>query len=115
MITISENVRGVLDEYFKAEGKRRPIRVLLSAGCHGAHLELVFDGPTEADSSYDVEGFTFCIDKEAEGIIGDLSIDINNGLFELTPEHPLPEVPGSCGSCCGSCGSHAEEEDGSEA
>lgn len=108
MIILTDNARKELEGFFQGQDKQ-PIRVFLSAGCHGAQLQLVLDGPTDADSAYDVEGFTFCLDKELEETVGDVNIDVTYMGFVMTTERPLPEIPSSCGSCCSSCGSHAEE------
>ena len=114
MIILTDTARKELEGFFQGKDKE-PIRVYLTAGCGGAQLQLVLDGPTDADSAYEVEGFPFCIDKELEEAVGDVNVDVTYMGFVLTTEKPLPEVPSSCGGCCSSCGSHAEEAEGGEA
>ncbi len=110
MIIVTDTARKELEGYFSGQEKQ-PIRVFLTSGCGGSQLQLVLDGPTDADSTYEVEGFPFCIDKELEETVGDVNIDVTYMGFVMTTERPLPESAG-CGGCCSSCGSHAEEEGG---
>ena len=104
-ITLSKEARQEMEGYFENQ-ERSPIRIyLMSGGCHGSRLGLALDEPSDDDSSYEVDGFTFCLTRHLEEMIGGASIELTPYGFLVTPEKPLPMSSGGCGGCCGSCGS----------
>ena len=55
--------------------------------------------------AFEVNGFTFCLEKSLLERIGGVKIDVSYMGFIVEPELPL-QGGSSCGSCGGSCGSH---------
>ena len=67
-------------------------------------MALALDEPTEDDERTELDGFTFCINKELSAQVGGVTIDLNYMGFSVEPEIPLAGGKSSCGSCAGSCG-----------
>ncbi len=108
MITITESVRKELENYFNGKEKETIRVYLASGGCSGPRLALALDEPGEEDAVYTTDGFTFCLSKELEAMVGNLSIDFATMGFVVDSEIPLPRpAGGGCGSCCSSCGSQS--------
>lgn len=107
MFEISPDAKRELDGYFEGKDKE-PIRIFLApGGCSGAALRLALDKPGDDDAVQELDGYTFCINKELLDQIGGGKIDVTPMGFVITPEKPLPEsAGGGCGGCCGGCGGH---------
>ena len=63
---------------------------------------MALDEPNDNDNSYDVNGFSFCIEKELMTRLGGVKIDLSYMGFTVEPEIPLANN-GNCGSCGTSC------------
>lgn len=101
MITLTENARKELEAFF-ADKEKGVIRVFVaSGGCGGSSLALALDESNAEDSVFDVDGFTFCINKELLGQIEAATIDLSYMGFVIETRVPLP-LQGDC-SCSG-CG-----------
>lgn len=89
MITLDDDARTILDEYF-SENPRSPIRIYISpVGSRGPHLVLGPDEPTERDHVHTAGGYTFCISQRLARQVGAVHIGSRNAGFEVTAEHPL--------------------------
>lgn len=107
MIEMSESAKKELDAYF--EGKEKgAIRIYLApGGCSGPRLALALDEPADDDTTQELDGYKFCINKKLEEQIGGAKIDLDAMGFVVTPDNPLPQPAGGgsgCGGCCGGCG-----------
>lgn len=108
MLELSESARKELESYFEGKDKST-IRIYLApGGCSGSRLALALDDATDDDESREVDGFTFCINKNLLEQIEGAKIDLSQMGFVVEPSVPLPEssAGGGCGGCCGGCGSH---------
>lgn len=111
MVTLTPNAEKELTSFF-SNREKTPIRIYLApGGCGGPHLGLALDEYRENDSTAEVNGFSFCIQKELQEQVRSVTIDASPMGFSVKPELPLPkpaagEGCGSsgCGSCCGGCG-----------
>ena len=103
MITLSEEAREELEEFFSAKEKS-PIRVFMSRGCSGARLALALDPPTDDDKTFENNDFTFVINQDLLDTTGAISISLNDMGFEVSSENPLPNVGGGCGGCPSAAG-----------
>ncbi len=66
---------------------------------------MALDEPTDEDGTFDVDGFTFCINKELLAQIEGVTLDFGYMGFAINPTKPLPSSGGSsCGGCAGSSG-----------
>ena len=74
MITVTETAQKELEKYFR-EKETQPLRIYRAYGWGGPRLRLTLDESTENDRIYRVNGFTFMIDPELEGMTGDITID----------------------------------------
>lgn len=102
MITLLDDAKHELDEFFKTTAKR-PIRVyLVPGGCSGPFPSLALDDPVEDDEVEEVAGMTFCMAKSLKAMIGGVTIGLGPMGFQCTPEIPLP-MGGGCSTCGGSC------------
>lgn len=102
MITISSTALQELHSFFSTQEKK-DIRIYLTP--HNT-LEMVLDRVRAEDSSYDVEGYTFCYSPKLMMQCAQIHLDINELGFSLTPEIPLLKPscsPSSCASCSSSC------------
>ena len=108
MITLTENARKELEAYF-ADKEKGTIRVFLApGGCSGPSLALALDTPNaDDDSVFDVDGFSFCINKELLNQIEAATIDLSYMGFVIEARVPLPQQGDcSCSGCgSGGCGS----------
>ena len=103
MITLLDDAKNELDEFFKTTEKR-PIRVyLVPGGCSGPFPSLALDDPIEEDLVEEVGGLTFCMGKQLQKLIGGVTIGLGPMGFQCTPDIPLPG--GGCSSCGGGCSS----------
>ncbi len=105
MITLSDEARLELDEYFTDKDKS-PIRVFMARGCSGARLALALDAAGEADKTFTESDYTFVISDDLLDTTGAISISLSDFGFEVDSEKPLPEMSGGCGGCpsAGGCG-----------
>ena len=93
-------------EYFKDKPPVTPIRVFLNQyGCGGPSLALALDDPQANDQVFELNGFTYLVDKDFMAEAKPIKIDFSADGFDLSSGLVLPKG-GGCGSCGGSCGSH---------
>ncbi len=98
MITLSDEAREELEEFFSAKEKS-PIRVFMSRGCSGARLALALDPATEEDKTFTNNEFTFVINESLLDTTGAITINLTEMGFEVSSENPLPNVGGGCSGC----------------
>lgn len=104
MISVTDEAKKELDEYFKNNDKGT-IRIFLApGGCSGPRLALALDEAGEDDNKEEVADYTFCVNKELADQIKGATVDITPMGFIVTPEVPLPDSGSGCGGCCGGCG-----------
>ncbi|GHV52530.1 heme biosynthesis protein HemY [Deltaproteobacteria bacterium] len=102
MFSMSEIAANELNEFFK-DKEKSPLRVYLaSGGCSGQRLALAMDKPGEGDVSEDVEGYTFCVEKDLYALTGDIKVDLSYMGFVVDSTNPVGEG-GGCSSCGGGC------------
>lgn len=104
MVEITEAARRELDGYF-ADKEKAPIRIYLSSGgCSGPRLALALDEPSDADDSFDVQGYQFIVDKELAAQAAPMRVDMSYMGFTV---HSSLELGGGggCGCSGGSCSS----------
>lgn len=106
MLEITPDAQTAVKTAMEEKNLTQPLRVYLGGGCGGYQLLLGLDELRESDHSIDLDGYTYVVDQELAGQMGELKVDfIDDGIrkgFLITSENPLPEAP-SCGSGC-SCG-----------
>lgn len=102
MVSLSDTARAELDNYF-ADKEKSPIRVFLNkGGCCGAALALALDDAQEGDDIFDLDGYTFVVEKELSALAGPISVDMSEYGFTVSSNLKLES--GSCGSSCsGGC------------
>lgn len=99
MVSLSDTARAELDNYF-ADKEKSPIRVFLNkGGCCGASLALALDDAQEGDEVFDLNGYTFVVEKELSALAGPISVDMTEYGFKVSSN--LQVEGGSCGSSCG--------------
>ena len=100
MVSLSDSARTELDNYF-ADKQKTPIRVYLNkGGCCGPSLTLALDEPRDNDDVFDLNGYTFVVDKELAAMASPIDIDMTD--YGFTVKSSLQLGGGSCGS--GGCG-----------
>jgi len=100
MVSLTDSARAELDNYF-ADKQKTPIRVYLNkGGCCGPSLTLALDESRENDDIFDLNGYTFVVDKELMAMASPIAIDMTDYGFSVSSSLQLGG--GSCGS--GSCG-----------
>lgn len=110
MITMTDNARKELDAYF-ADKEKSSVRVYMAAGgCSGPRLALALDEPNDEDQAFQVDGYTFCVNKELLTTIGGATVDLSYMGFTVEPTIPLPGGGGCGGGCAGCGGSHGGDE-----
>ena len=103
MITLSDEAREELEEFFSAKEKS-PIRVFMSRGCSGSRLALALDPPTDDDKTFVNSEFTFVINQPLLDTTGAITIDLSDMGFEVNSANPLPNTGGGCGGCPSAAG-----------
>ncbi len=105
MFEISETAKQQVADYF--QGKEiEPIRVFLNqGGCSGPSLALALDELKENDNSFEIDGFTFVIDKTLMEQAQPVRVDFLGTGFKIDSSLKLEGAGGcsgcSCGSACG--------------
>ena len=104
MVSLTDSARAELDNYF-ADKQKTPIRVYLNkGGCCGPSLTLALDEARDNDDVFDLNGYTFVVDKELIAMASPISVDMTDYGFSVGSSLQLGG--GSCGS--GGCGSGGE-------
>ena len=100
MVSLTDTARAELDTYF-ADKQKAPIRVYLNKGsCCGPSLTLALDEARENDEVFDLDGYTFVVEKELSTLASPITVDMTEYGFAVTSSLQLEG--GSCGG--GSCG-----------
>lgn len=106
MITLSDEARQDLTDFFKNK-ETAPIRVQLApGGCMGPRLSLDLDRQLPSDSVAEVDGLVFVMDKNLLAQVGDVTIDVDYTGFKISSQRaPSGDCSGGdCGSCSGASG-----------
>ena len=102
MVSLTDSARAELDNYF-ADKQKTPIRVYLNkGGCCGPSLTLALDEARDNDDVFDLNGYTFVVDKELIAMASPITVDMTDYGFAVGSSLQLGG--GSCGSG-GGCGS----------
>lgn len=107
MVTVTQPAKSQLDAYF-SENQKAPIRIFLtSSSCSGPRLTLALDEPKDSDDVFDVDGYSFVVDKELLEQAKPLAVNFSAAGFTVDSSLELP-TGGGCGGGCscsgGSCG-----------
>ena len=93
-------------EYFQGR-EAAPIRIFLNeCGCGGPGLAMALDEPVNTDDAFDIDGFTYIVDKTLLAKAQPITVDHVQQGFKLDCAlefAPSPCSSGSCGSagtCC---------------
>lgn len=105
MVSLTTTARAELDNYF-ADKQKSPIRVYLNkGGCCGPSLTLALDEKRDEDDVFDLDGYTFVVEKQLAELAGPITVDLTDYGFAVSSNLKLEG--GSCGSSScggGSCG-----------
>ncbi len=102
MVTVTQPAKAQLDQYF-SENEKAPIRIFLAGGCSGSRLALALDDPKDTDDVFDVEGYSFVVDKGLLDQAKPLTVDFACSGFSIGSSLELGG--GGCGGCSCSGGS----------
>lgn len=105
MIQASDNAIKELRAYFSGK-EVSPVRVFLApGGCSGPKLALALDEARDTDEVFDVEEFTFVMEKDLHEEAQPVSIDMSHMGFVIESSLQLGGSCGSGGCSSGGCGS----------
>jgi len=105
MITLTEAAKKQLDTYFSDKPKASIRIYLAEGGCAGPRLALAMDEKGEADESFDLDGYTFLMEKELLAEAQPITVDLSYMGFQILSSLKLEGGGCSSGSCAsGSCG-----------
>ncbi len=97
MLSLSESAAKELNEFF-SDREKSPVRIYLApGGCGGPRLALALDTPGDDDEVAELDGFTFCINKDLFAQTGEISVDVTHMGFAVESANPM----GGGGGCCG--------------
>ena len=96
MFDLSDSAKSQLDKYFENQDKS-PIRVYLAAGWGGPRLALALDEQKDNDSSFDVKGFQFLVDRNLMDTVAPIQVDMTEAGFVINSR--LKVDPSGCSSC----------------
>jgi len=65
-------------------------------------LSLALDEPRENDDTYEVMGYSFCVERALGEQTGAIRIDMTSYGFSVESENPMNTGGGGCGGSCGS-------------
>ena len=100
MVEVTETASQQISEYFKGKDVS-PIRIFLNeGGWGGPSLAMALDEPKESDSTYDVNGFQFVMDKDFYEKAKPVKIDFLGYGFKISSG--IEFGPSACSSGCGS-------------
>ncbi len=106
MIQVTEKAQEKIDNYFRENPVKAPIRIQVAEGCCGSgpYLAIALDEHKEGDKKYEANGVSYVIAKDLMDRIGRITIDFveKDGMswFQLNSEHPLPESQTGGAPCC---------------
>ena len=100
MVVVTEMATQQIAEYFK-DKEVAPIRIFLNAGGWGGPAPaMALDEPKETDNIYEIDGFTYIVDKEFLELVKPIKVDFNVMGFKIdckTDFGPASECSG-CGT-----------------
>jgi len=100
MITLTQMAKDKIDQYF-SENEAGPIRIFLhQGGCSGPFLGLALDAPGDADTTVEVEGYTFVMESALFEQAKPVTVDLGPMGFMVSSSLKLERASGGCG--CGS-------------
>ena len=107
MFEISDTAKQQIADYFQGKDIE-PIRVFLhQGGCAGSSLALALDELKESDDHFEIDDFTFVIDKALMEEAKPIRIDFMGMGFKVESSLKLEESSGGCAGCsCGGSCSH---------
>ena len=99
-ITVSDSAMTKIKEYFLTHEKK-PIRVVVMAGCGGTALGMSVDEATDKDIKIIKEDLEFIASQELINLVGNIEIEYLETFFNIKSEKELPgrEGGGGCTSC----------------
>lgn len=101
MLEISPEATAKVSEFFRNR-EISPIRIFLNqCGCGGPGLAMALDEPSTTDDVFEIEGFTYIIDKTFYEKAKPIAVSHSGQGFKL--DCALDFGPSTCAS--GSCGS----------
>lgn len=109
MFTLSDEAKSAIVSFFSANPDiERVLRLYVTPGsCNGPMLSLMSDQVDPTDVAEEIEGITFCMDKNLAAQTGTVSITLEGGELVLRPRHPFIDPSAfscSCGCSCASSG-----------
>ena len=103
MVEVTESASQQIAEYFK-DKKVSPIRIFLNAvGWGGPSLAMALDEPRDTDHVYDIDGFTYIIDKAFAEKAQPIRVDFNEMGFKLDCAINFASECSGCGSSSSCC------------
>ena len=103
MVEVTESATQQIAEYFK-DKEISPIRIFLNAGGWGGpSLAMALDEPKDTDHVYDIDGFTYIIDKVFAKEAQPIRIDFSEMGFRLDSAIKFNSDCSSCGTKTSSC------------
>lgn len=103
MFTVTESALKQIALYFK-DNEVKPVRVFLSNGCSGQQIAMALDQQNPNDSTFELDGIQFLVDKDFLAQAQPIEIDFAGQGFKITSSLELTQGCGGCGSssqCCG--------------
>ena len=104
MVEVTESATQQIAEYFK-DKEVTPIRIFLNAGGWGGpSLAMALDELKDTDHVYDIDGFTYIVDKEFSDKAQPIRVEFTEMGFKLDCAIDFTSECSSCGtkttSCC---------------
>ena len=103
MLEITKSATDKIAELLK-DREVAPIRIFLtSGGCGGPSLAMVLDEPKDTDDVFDIDGFTFIVDKEFMKEAEPIKVDFTRSGFQFDCAIEFEEGCSACetsSSCC---------------
>ncbi len=102
MIEVTPRATQLVAKHFK-NSKRTPIRIFVKmGGCGIRSLGIMLEEPTVTDQVFDIDGFTYIVDKKLFRTILPVKVDADSICFRLSGNGFYP--PTGCGTCPYLCG-----------
>ncbi|MFO7717938.1 MAG: IscA/HesB family protein [Thermodesulfobacteriota bacterium] len=104
MVELTPEAKTQLDRHFEGQDNLPSIRVYMASGCSGPGLALGLDEKQETDDLFDVQGYSFVVDKSLVIAASPITIDAAQYGFSVSSNLETTAGGGSgCGGCSG-CG-----------
>jgi iron-sulfur cluster assembly protein len=103
MLEITKSATDKISEYFK-DRELSPIRIfLLAGGCGLPSLALDVDKPKDTDNVFDIDGFSYIVDKEFMKEAESITVDYTRSGFQFECSLEFEDGCLACASsddCC---------------